>query len=320
MELNDPTSNSDILSKTQNIPIDKSKINETHSPIDEMNSSIFGICEQLIIWEFKSDQNCETWLSNLCEYQRKYPRLLYSSLSNKVFQLSEKDFGLLETNLDKIKEYAIARDLFADAEKSRAFLKFYDHINLAHRQQVMFSTNKEDLKRQFDEFASPVISNITKEMTGQLVGLIGLFTALSFIVFGGISSMSGIMEALESTAKIQSSILPVLIVAIAWAFCMMNLLFAFMYFVIRVTQLPKPVDDNAKNVVQRYPVIFLTNYILLVLFLIFGALWFAECNGIGQGLFNLALQQGDLIFIGGSLLILGVIAGLGSFIWDQFIK
>lgn len=123
-------------------------------------------------------------------------------------------------------------------------------------------------------------------MTSQLVGLISIFTALSFIVFGGISSLENMVTSLQGTLKDQQSVLPILILAMAWAFCMMNLLFGFMYFVIRITTLEKPVDENAANVVQRYPVVFLCNYIILALLVLFSGMWFAEVNAVGKSVFE----------------------------------
>ena len=108
-----------------------------------------------------------------------------------------------------------------------------------------------DLEREVEVILTPKVSAITKEMTQQLVGLIGIFTALSFIVFGGISSLDSIFGAVQGTLEDEHSVLPVLIIAIAWALCMMNLLFGFMYFVIRITHLQKPVDEKALNLVQR---------------------------------------------------------------------
>ena len=199
----------------------------------------------------------------------------------------------------------------------RGLLKFYDHVNLAYKQHVQLSTNGDELKKQFEHFSQPVFASITKEMTAQLVGLIGLFTALSFLVFGGISSLEGIMDALKVTTQTTQSVLPALIVAIAWAFCMINLLFGFMYFVIRVTTLPKPIDENAKNIVQRYPVVFLSNYILLALFLVFGFLWFAECNGMGKGILSFVLQSDSIFFILIFALILLVLTVLGFALWRK---
>ncbi len=290
--------------------------------VSEMEQAIFFLCAELTSKNF--DQNLtEKWLNEFRQYFDQYPRLLYSAVSNQIYSHANQ-FGEISTNLDKVMESAGNYGWFKADENcqnnilyGRGLLKFYDHVNLAYKQQVQLSVNEDELKRQFESFSEPVFTKITKEMTAQLVGLIGLFTALSFLVFGGISSLQGVMDALRTTTQTTQSVLPALIIAIAWAFCMMNLLFGFMYFVIRVTTLPKPVDERAKNVVQRYPVVFLSNYILLALFLIFGFLWFSECNGLGRGILSLFLRFSNSSFICVFVLILLILAILGFALWRQ---
>lgn len=58
-----------------------------------------------------------------------------------------------------------------------------------------------DLEHEVESILAPKISEITKEMTQQLVGLIGIFTALSFIVFGGISSLDSIFGAVRNIKR-----------------------------------------------------------------------------------------------------------------------
>ena len=149
---------------------------------------------------------------------------------------------------------------------------------------------------------------------------IGIFTALSFIVFGGISSLDSIFGAVQGSLKNEHSVLPVLIIAIAWALCMMNLLFGFMYFVIRITHLKKPVDEEATNLVQRYPAVVLCNYVLVAMLVLFGGMWFAECNGVGKFFFKLAVKDENSSF---TFVIFVVIFGLsfwlgGRWLWNLY--
>lgn len=288
--------------------------------VGDMEQAIFALCIELTNKRF--DQKAtEKWLTDFEKYCDQYPRLLYSAVSNQIYSHTGQ-FGEISTNLDKVMESAGNRGWFKTDEAptkstvyGRGLLKFYDHVNLANKQHVQLSTNEDELKKQFESFSQPVVADITKEMTAQLVGLIGLFTALSFLVFGGMSSLQGIMDALKNTTQMTQSVLPALIVAIGWALCMMNLLFGFMYFVIRVTTLPKPVDENAKNIVQRYPVVFLSNYILLALFLVFSFLWFAECNGMGKGILSFILRFDGISFIVIFALIFLALTGLGYALW-----
>lgn len=135
-------------------------------------------------------------------------------------------------------------------------VKIYDHINLAIRQKDMTNKSDSDLHRQIEEIVETKSAAVTKEMTTQLVSLIAIFTALSFIVFGGISSLDSIFQSLQTTMEDKNTILPTLIVSVVWAFCLMNLLFGFMYFVLRIAKQSPSRAEKQQNIVQLLPCCF----------------------------------------------------------------
>lgn len=267
--------------------------------VSKMETAVSDLCDQL---DHSADEemDIDSWIKSLEAYiVENSNRLYYSTISNCVFKMDELRFSDFLSNLGKVVDYADhnyhgSKDL-KKRNLYRTIIKFYDHANLAHQQQVTFSnkreTLREDVKSEVNATLEPKVSEITKEMTSQLVGLISIFTALSFIVFGGISSLENMVTSLQGTLKDQQSVLPVLILAVAWAFCMMNLLFGFMYFVIRITHLSKLEDKNAKNAIQRYPIVFLCDYILIALFVLFGGMWFAKKNGVGKNIFDFLTEQ-----------------------------
>ena len=267
------------------------EISSRESPIREMELKITLLCEELNSVSFDATH----WLDELSEFMNaESNRLLYSSITNFVFQTEQQD--RISSNIKSAADRVLA-DSKLEKSKSvyslvvrKSVLKMYDHINLAIRQKALFEKKKDDLRDQIEEIASPIIEKkntaLTKEMTTQLVTLIAIFTALSFIVFGGISSLDSIFQSLQTTMADKNTVLPTLIVAIAWALCLMNLLFGFMYFVLRIANLQVPINSNAQNPVQRYPVVFLCDFILLFLLMLFGGMWFAECNGIGKKSFH----------------------------------
>ena len=288
----------------------------------EMQTAAMILCQQL---NYPStDFDGQAWIKRLNDHgENESFRLSYFCITQYVFEndVEDSNSGFL-TNLGTCVD--VARKIYnQNPEKLRVYkmaIKFEDHVNLAIQQKHLVKKTQKAMVREVDTVITPRINEITKEMTSQLVGMVALFTALSFIVFGAISSLEGIMDALGRATENTDSILPPMIVAIAWSFCVMNLLYCFMYFIIRVTNLNKPVDEKAKNVVQRYPIVFLTNYILLALFLIFGAFWFAECNGIGRSLYTLAVEQDKCTAIIGGLSIILVLLIIGGILLFQFNK
>lgn len=292
--------------------------------VDEMETAVGELCDMLS-HSPEVGMDCDEWITLLEKYIAEHRnRIYYSAISNCVFKMDEQQFSDFLSNMGEVVDYATEnsqrnREWQTENRKDlyRTVIKFYDHANLAHQQQVTFSSKKEalreDVKNEINTTLEPKVSEITKEMTSQLVGLISIFTALSFIVFGGISSLENMVTSLEGTLDKYDSILPILILAMAWAFCMMNLLFGFMYFVIRITHLPKPIDENAKNVVQRYPVVFLCDYIILALLTLFSGMWFAKKAEVGSGIYKYWVNdRPNLTFVVASVIFVVVFIGFGA--------
>jgi len=243
----------------------------------EMQESIKKLCKGLLINSQKFD--AEKWLSELKDYIKSYDRLLYSTISNIIFELSEEQFGIFMTNLDSVVE-AVMQPSTTQAitgQQKKVVLKFYDHANLAHCQFVMFSNRKEEIGQIIDSKIAPAVTKITREMTSQLVGLVALFTALAFIVFGGITSLNGILESVQ---KINST-LQTVISFLLWTFAMLNFLFAFMYFVMRIVGCYHK-SYSARNIVQRHPFICVCDGLLFSVILLCCGFLFAKEHGIGS--------------------------------------
>lgn len=294
--------------------------------VSEMENAVVELCNMLS-HSPEAGMDCDEWIDLLGKYIAEHRnRIYYSAISNCVFKMNEQQFSDFLSNMGEVVDYAtehIQQDKTWQTRNRqnlyRTIIKFYDHANLAHQQQVTFSSKKEalreDVKSEVKATLEPRISEISKEMTSQLVGLVSIFTALSFIVFGGISSLKNMVTSLQGTLKDQQSILPILILAMAWAFCMMNLLFGFMYFVIRITHLQKPVDENATNVVQRYPVVFLCDYIILALLVLFSGMWFAKTSGVGKGIYKLWVEDcSDKTFIIATSIFIIAFGALAAFL------
>lgn len=285
----------DILNKGQHNASTNSSSSKSN-PMNDMSISILRLCQKLSQNVTGDNFDCADWLNELERYiANGENRLLYSDISNYIFNLSDQEFTTFTTNLDSALRCAADRKnsgLDQDKNLYKATVKFFDHVNLAHRQYSMFSTKRQDIDDEIEKLLAPKMQNITKDMTSQLVGLVSIFTALSFLIFGGISSLESIFNSLSNTAYTQNSILPTLIIAVAWAFCLMNLLFGFMYFVLRIVKQSVPQAEKQQNIVQRYPVVFLCDYVLLLLFVVLCGSWFAKRNGMGKDIFSFFV--GDL--------------------------
>lgn len=263
----------------------------------DMQEQIKALCTNL--YSNSRNFNCANWVKQLTQYINKYDRILYSNISSLLFALSDENFDILLTNLDAVMNFTISH--YREGESTRkVVLKFYDHANLARQQYIAFNQKNDEIESLIEKKINPALSKTTKELTSQLVGLVAIFTALSFIVFGGITSLNGIFTNLSDTVDIASTLLIVLL----WTFGMLNFLFTFMYFVIKITNgLSLKSNEASSNFVKRHPLICICDGILMSMILICSFIILIRKYGFGEiayAFFNknvLALCLGILILI-----------------------
>ena len=82
----------------------------------------------------------------------------------------------------------------------------------------MFHQKDTDYEKIVDEKMEIVGAKISKEMNVQLISLVAIFTALSFLVFGGISSLDNIFDGAKNIP-----ILKLIVVGSIWGLCCLYL-------------------------------------------------------------------------------------------------
>ena len=287
-----------------------------------MRREVRELCDQLAGGEYGNNFNSEKWIRSLISYiERPDARLFYSTISYYIFDMKDEKSGDFSSHMDIVVHQAEQEfhNKNLTANNYKAILKFYDHVVLANQQKLMVDRRSkllhDEVQHEIKEEVQSGIAVGNKDIISQLVGLVALFTAMSFLVFGGIASLDSIFESVKRFVNLESSVLPVLLVAVAWAFCMMNLLFAFMYFVLRLVKPEQFTIRSEKNMVQRYPVVFLANYILLFLFVLFTAIWFASCYDVALPILNFVINNPLLICILGAVVFIVFFFLLGWHLW-----
>lgn len=252
---------------------------------EEMSEKISDICSLLFTdsSEFKEEKAFDT----IYRYIKKYKRILYSQISNVIYAFYDEHIteeatsalGTMISNIEKVvaytgtQEYKTKKEnakkiedkqIYTDTEK--ALIKIWDHVNLAQTQYSGLKQTDEEYKRKFKNSIEPFKEQLVKDMNAQLLTMISIFTALAFLVFGGISSLGSIFSNHEIP------ILKIIIVGCVWGLSILNLIFIFLFCVGKMTGLDFKSDtDSDANIIQKYPVIWWSDLILLVI--LAGSLW-----------------------------------------------
>lgn len=256
--------------------------NETFHRQEEVQDNLFSL---IIISPEVFD--IKNWIKDFSKFSKDYKKLLYSKISSRIIACGDNDVienltNNISTVIEAIKPKEKGKkikDSFipVDADCYTLFLKFHDHCNLAMTQRDVYLRTEEDfkkiaattksevdesLKKATDEITKHAqdsedkINSLEKNITGQLISLVSIFTALSFVIFGGISVLGSLLENVKTLP-----LLNILFVADLWMLCMINLFVIFVRLIIKLT--------DAKDVnLDFYKIV---NCILIVcLFVIIG--------------------------------------------------
>ena len=275
--------------------------------------------QSLMTDDFDQDKAYE----NIHTYVIKFDRIEYSTISNKVFQCSiESEKNDKNTPLDKMMSNIDILVSKADNMKSsdeleqeqidtkKAIYKISDHINLAQQQFSYLRESDQEYKDRFDSLIGEQREKIMQEMTTQLLTMVSIFTALAFLIFGGISSLDSIFSAKNLT------IIRIITLAIVWGLVMLDLLFVFLFCIGRLTNLTK----KRKNVFKQYKIVWITNYLLIMLFIFSLWFYFIDSNGINAELLMFTKNHHLFTLIGGTLGIALLFVVFGIVLWRAMFK
>lgn len=271
--------------------------------IQERHNAILDICSHL---------SGETALFNASDtyqkveqYIRTHKRWYYSDISNFLFASDDEKVGSFMSNLESLQTYAYEMQSSKEAKQQVIMIdKLWDHANLAQRQIAAFSKKDADIDIHLDEKINSKMGALERELSKELISLISLFTALSFVIFGGISSLDNIFEGARSFPIMQ-----VLVIGCVWGLCILNLVFVFVFFVSKLTRLPIASTDRVNaNLVQKYPFWIYSNFFILFLLAVFGWLYMVDYANSGTWLIYCMQSNPMFSLIGGLLAIFVVFA------------
>ena len=292
---------------------DKGKDEKTISSVDfiqKMEKEMDEICKMLS--EETKSFKAEDFFARINKYVVNNETLLYTHITNYIFLLSEEQFGILQSNLDSVIQYMGTMEMNgnapenedADAERERTqktIIKIWDHVNLARKQYILFCHKDEDYEKIVDEKMEMAEAKISKEMNIQLISLVAIFTALSFLVFGGISSLDNIFSGVQDIP-----IIKLLIIGCIWCFCIMNLIFTFMFFVARITKLSvRSTDDVNANIIKKYPLVWWSNYVIISVLCLGCWLFFVYTRGYDKQIDSF-IRRYDTCFVVVGTIAIGV--------------
>ncbi|MCR0460424.1 hypothetical protein MKD03_17900 [[Clostridium] innocuum] len=267
--------------------------------------------------QYFSDEDINQFRKLVKEYNTRYKRLLYSEFSSKFFDCSEEEEGRALTNLEEISDLS-----FANIDKGKAdkidlmIIKIYDHLNLANQQLYYLKNTDEVIKDKVESFLEEQLQGLkdgmeenNRNVTTNLISLVGIFTALSFVVFGGITSFQSIFSNIRGIPLTK-----VMILGCIWAIAIVNIVFFLIYFMAKLTGRDIKTNPYSSSILKRYPLITIINMIIVTIFILSLWLRFVEISSGNEWMIGLTKNNKDLLSFG-SIAVLVIIGAIWSYIY-----
>lgn len=275
----------DLSLLNSNTPEAITQNEELKKQIDEQKKLISKLMESGN-FDFKS------WMLEFSNFENNHDRFLYSSISQMIITESDDEkilslISRISTVVERIiLDSSIKKDrnindkdfendkVKISKEKYALIYKLYDHCNLANTQRDAYNQTKQSIKenvdasfdvkykKEFDSKIKPEMDSVQKEITSQLIGLVSMFTALSFVIFGGTQMLDSILDNIRVAA-----ISRMICVGFLWTLCMSMLFYIFVWFICKIMK-PDEKDIFTTKFKKAFWTYIMIIMIILVIFTI----------------------------------------------------
>ena len=132
-------------------------------------------------------------------YFEKYKRFLYSTITPYLISINNSQDR--ENFLQNILHFYQSEEAHSLPEEIKdKVLKLYDHVNLVIQQNAAFDTPKQRIRKISQDAMEDVKKEINEEVHSintQLISIVSIFVAISFVMFGGMSLLNNLFDYSE---------------------------------------------------------------------------------------------------------------------------
>lgn len=223
------SSKSDFESLVKNTNLESESIIEESDYTSITSKQKERINNILNMLQTPSDKFDEQVQNTYLEFKKisKKERILYYEITNRIFNIDDKEDGTILSNAEKLVDYADANmnENEDDIRCYRMICKFWDHCNLAYKQKELNKNTQESLNNQFKSYMEPYINDFKqseKEMQTQYISILGIFAAIVLAFTGGMTLSASVLNNIH-----HASVYKLIIIA-----CIVGLIFMFMMWLL----------------------------------------------------------------------------------------
>lgn len=229
-----PDSNAlDVLTRTED---DTAKINlENSKKYLATKRRITGLCKSLSTEtkDYKPEKTVES-IENYVKTKDKMTRILYSEISNHLFNLDPEQRVIFLTNVERLLIYALGNDSI-NPDAAKIIVKIYDHTQLVNYQI-------ESMNNIFAQRIADAKVDLHKEIKGvekEYITILGIFAAIILAFVGSFTFSTSVLNNIASVGVIELSV-----VALVIGIVLFNLI---AYLIDFLKEINDKVDYDAKG-------------------------------------------------------------------------
>ena len=146
-----------------------------------------------------NDYNPQKTVDNISRYlssDNRLDRILYSEISNHVYELDSVHRGNFNTNIESLLFYAIKNDSLVEEDCKKIIIKIYDHFHLALYQI-------ENVNNIFAEGIEETKENLNKQVKSiekEYISILGIFAAIILTFVGGMAFSTSVLQNMASVS------------------------------------------------------------------------------------------------------------------------
>ena len=245
-----PDSNAlDVLTRTED---DTAKINlENSKKYLATKRRITGLCKSLSTEtkDYKPEKTVES-IENYVKTKDKMTRILYSEISNHLFNLDPEQRVIFLTNVERLLIYALGNDSI-NPDAAKIIVKIYDHTQLVNYQI-------ESMNNIFAHRIADAKVDLHKEIKGvekEYITILGIFAAIILAFVGSFTFSTSVLNNIASVDVVELSV-----VALVIGIVLFNLI---AYLIDFLKEINDKVDYDAKGKKTVGPYRRIVNIVLI---------------------------------------------------------
>ena len=245
-----PDSNAlDVLTRTED---DTAKINlENSKKYLATKRRITGLCKSLSTEtkDYKPEKTVES-IENYVKTKDKMTRILYSEISNHLFNLDPEQRVIFLTNVERLLIYALGNDSI-NQDAAKIIVKIYDHTQLVNYQI-------ESMNNIFAQRIADAKVDLHKEIKGvekEYITILGIFAAIILAFVGSFTFSTSVLNNIASVDVVELSV-----VALVIGIVLFNLI---AYLIDFLKEINDKVDYDAKGKKTVGPYRRIVNVVLI---------------------------------------------------------